>query len=135
MLRAVQRSPLLSVLLIAGCLFLLWRSRSQIESNTTWTSRLHLPSNQHILSPQEAFKEKDGLLYLQDHARPGANPQNIVNHPILYLMERAKTEWKNKVDNQSKDLWSALQNYKLKYGIPPPRGFDKWYVATPFRFI
>jgi hypothetical protein len=78
------------------------------------------------LQPEEAYKEQDGLLYLSDQARPGANPANRVEHPILYLIRQAKKDWKKKLDSQSPDLASAVKTYKRKYGRAPPRGFDKW---------
>lgn len=78
------------------------------------------------LTPQEAFVEEDGLLYLSDRARPGANPGYRVEHPILYLIRQAKSEWKDKLDRQSRDLKTAVEKYRKKYGRAPPRGFDKW---------
>lgn len=84
------------------------------------------PSTRRLLQPQEAFKEQDGLLYLSDMARPGANPSNKVEHPILYLIRQAKKEWQKKLDSQSKDLATAVKTYKRKYGRAPPKGFDTW---------
>lgn len=79
-----------------------------------------------LLQPEDAFKEQDGLVYLADIARPGANPSNKVEHPILYLIRQAKKDWQKKVDSQSKDLATAVKTYKLKYGRAPPKGFDRW---------
>lgn len=79
-----------------------------------------------VLQPEEAFREKDGLLYLADAARPGANPSNKVEHPILHLIRQAKKKWQTKLDSQSTDLATAVKTYKRKYGRAPPKGFDKW---------
>lgn len=79
-----------------------------------------------ILKPEEAYKAQDGLLFLPDMARPGANPSNKVEHPILYLIRQAKKDWQKKLDSQSTNLATAVKTYKRKYGRNPPKGFDKW---------
>ena len=78
------------------------------------------------LLPREAFEEKDGLLYLQDRARPGANQMFKTMHPILHLMNQAETKWQAKLDGQSKSLTEAVAKYREKYGRAPPKGFDQW---------
>lgn len=93
---------------------------AQVSDSTTASS------TRRILQPQEAFRVQDGLLYLADQARPGANPANKVEHPILFLIRQAKKDWKKKLDSQSRDLATAVKTYRKKYGRAPPQGFDKW---------
>lgn len=104
-----------------------WRASSGYgEDSTSITDPTAVDATSRILQPQEAFKRRDGLLYLADQARPGANPANKVGHPILHLMKQAKRDWKKKLDSQSSDLATAVKTYKKKYGRAPPKGFDKW---------
>lgn len=97
-----------------------------IEPATSKSASDSGTATRRILKPEEAFKEQDGLLYLSDMARPGADPSNKVEHPILYLIRQAKKEWQKKLDSQSTDLATAVKTYKKKYGRNPPKGFDKW---------
>lgn len=48
-------------------------------------------------------------------------------HPIRYLMGDAKQELEKMKSKQSKSLKEAVQEYRRRYGMPPPPHFDKWY--------
>ncbi|KAG0151297.1 hypothetical protein CROQUDRAFT_56921 [Cronartium quercuum f. sp. fusiforme G11] len=48
-------------------------------------------------------------------------------HPFIHLIEHAKVEWEAKKARQSKSLKECVQEYKRRYGRPPPAGFDHWY--------
>jgi hypothetical protein len=48
-------------------------------------------------------------------------------HPIYELMERAEDKWNNLLRSQSKTLQQAVQEYKKRYGLHPPAGFDAWF--------
>lgn len=48
-------------------------------------------------------------------------------HPIQYLMTDAQRELDDIKKRQSKDLKSAVKEYRRRYGIPPPPHFDKWF--------
>ncbi|WVR06338.1 hypothetical protein IAU60_003369 [Kwoniella sp. DSM 27419] len=56
-------------------------------------------------------------------AAQGTRPE----HPIYELMEKAETKWKNLLRSQSRTLNAAVQEYKKRYGMPPPAGFDVWF--------
>jgi len=141
MLRSIPRNLLVVIAALLLGLVYLFESRAAYDSTSirnaedlafSLSDRLsqltHLGgAGVRFLTPQEAFVEKDGLVFLTDRARPGANPNYKVEHPILYLIRKAKAEWKDKLDRQSRDLKEAVQNYKNKYGRAPPKGFDKWY--------
>lgn len=58
----------------------------------------------------------DGLLEVNADGR----------HPIYDLIERAETEWDNKLRRQSKTLDEAVAEYKRRYHRAPPKGFDEW---------
>ncbi|KAF8576378.1 glycosyltransferase family 90 protein [Ramaria rubella] len=50
------------------------------------------------------------------------------NHPMLQLIEHAKTRWDDLQRRQSKTLEQARIEYKRRYKRSPPRGFDDWYA-------
>ncbi|WVF68637.1 hypothetical protein IAT40_003407 [Kwoniella sp. CBS 6097] len=55
------------------------------------------------------------------------NPKSTV-HPIYQLIEDAQSEWNSKVNKQSKTLKEAVEEYKRRYKMLPPQGFDKWWA-------
>lgn len=48
-------------------------------------------------------------------------------HPIQHLMTHARRELDGTTKRQSKDLESAVKEYRRRYEIPPPPHFDKWF--------
>jgi len=48
-------------------------------------------------------------------------------HPFYELMERAEENWRMILHRQSKTLPAAVKEYKRRYGIDPPAGFDLWF--------
>ncbi|ORX40087.1 CAP1-related protein [Kockovaella imperatae] len=49
-------------------------------------------------------------------------------HPIYELMERAETRWFDLLSSQSKTLGEAAKEYKKRYLLDPPAGFDAWFA-------
>jgi hypothetical protein len=47
-------------------------------------------------------------------------------HPIYELIKRNKKAWNEKLSRQSRTLGEAVKEYKRRYGMEPPRGFDVW---------
>ncbi|KAF9004568.1 glycosyl transferase family 90-domain-containing protein [Cyathus striatus] len=60
----------------------------------------------------------NGLLEVNEHGP----------HPIYELMERAESDWKQKLEKSSRTLEEAVQEYRRRYHRAPPRGFDDWFV-------
>ncbi|WRT67758.1 uncharacterized protein IL334_004730 [Kwoniella shivajii] len=55
-------------------------------------------------------------------------PQGIkTEHPIYELMEKAETKWNTLLNSQSKTLNQAVNEYKKRYKMSPPVGFDIWF--------
>lgn len=52
------------------------------------------------------------------------NPKG--RHPVVVLIEAAEKRWKEKLDRQSKTLSEAVAEYKVRYRMNPPKGFDDW---------
>lgn len=67
-------------------------------------------------------KRPDGRMLIEEGKR----------HPIPELMRRAKQRWLDLKGKQSKTFEAAVAEYKRRYGINPPKGFDQWYVTYYF---
>ena len=58
------------------------------------------------------------------------NPNPLLKrpeHPIYELMEKAEEKWTNLIKSQSRTLQQAVYEYKKRYGLYPPAGFDAWF--------
>ena len=75
-------------------------------------------NKQRPAEPAKHAYRPDGLL--------DVNPKG--KHPILELIERSETQWKRRLERQSKTLEEAVDEYKRRYNRLPPTGFEKWYV-------
>ena len=54
-------------------------------------------------------------------------PLHYGKHPIEELAEKSKKEFHAMLDRQSKTYEEAEAEYRRRYGIDPPRGFDAWF--------
>ena len=54
-------------------------------------------------------------------------PSTSDSHPVYKLITSAEKEFEELKDKQSKSLDEAVAEYRLRYKIPPPPNFDKWY--------
>lgn len=67
--------------------------------------------------------------------------QNVVpatpegGHPMLHLMTKAQKDFEALHKRQSKTLQEAVNEYRRRYGIPPPPNFDKWYEFAKARDV
>jgi hypothetical protein len=50
-----------------------------------------------------------------------------VHHPIEVIIESAKADFQRMLSMQSKTFASADMEYRSRYGIEPPPGFEAWY--------
>ncbi|KAK8858562.1 hypothetical protein IAR55_002791 [Kwoniella newhampshirensis] len=57
-------------------------------------------------------------------AQPGVKAE----HPIYELMERAESQWTTMLASQSTTLLAAVAEYKRRYHMAPPTGFDVWFA-------
>ncbi|KIK68432.1 glycosyltransferase family 90 protein [Collybiopsis luxurians FD-317 M1] len=60
---------------------------------------------------------------------PSGHPSTLTyaTHPITLLMSAAEERFRAKLARQSKTLPDAIAEYKRRYGMPPPKGFDQWW--------
>ncbi|KAK4048327.1 hypothetical protein OIV83_004849 [Microbotryomycetes sp. JL201] len=49
-------------------------------------------------------------------------------HPIVPLLQNARTSWNELVAGQSTTYDKAVKQYKARYSTPPPPGFDRWFA-------
>lgn len=115
-------------ILVSIWLYHTWTTSPEPSTTTSELTQSSLvqENTRRVLSANDAFLQKDGLIYLADKARPGANPDIQVVHPILHLIQNAKKQWEEKVQSQSRTLQEAVATYRRKYERAPPKGFDKW---------
>ncbi|KAA8898907.1 hypothetical protein FN846DRAFT_961516 [Sphaerosporella brunnea] len=48
-------------------------------------------------------------------------------HPIPELIKAGEAKWNAMLKSQSRTLSAAATEYKRRYGLPPPDGFDLWF--------
>ncbi|KAF8487546.1 glycosyl transferase family 90-domain-containing protein [Gautieria morchelliformis] len=75
--------------------------------------------------PAEHVYRTDGLL--------DVNPKG--KHPILELIDRSETQWKRKLERQSKTLKQAVDEYRRRYKRSPPKGFEIWWDFVDFHKV
>ncbi|KAJ3885745.1 hypothetical protein GG344DRAFT_58689 [Lentinula edodes] len=65
------------------------------------------------------------------HSPPTASPDpstlTFATHPITRMMAEAERRFQAKANRQSKTLPEAIKEYKRRYGMSPPTGFDDWW--------
>lgn len=59
-----------------------------------------------------------------DEASPRTLPDRL--HPISHLVARAEEEWDDMLRRQSQTLEQAVAEYRRRYKMNPPVGFDSW---------
>jgi hypothetical protein len=64
-----------------------------------------------------------GMATLQS-TLPGTHP----DHPIYELMEHAERRWNRLLKSQSTTLERAVDEYRRRYRMDPPAGFDAWFA-------
>lgn len=60
---------------------------------------------------------------------PSSAPIHVLNsgHPIPKLIQDAEARYKKLQERQSNSLSEAVAEYRRRYNMNPPPGFDKWY--------
>ncbi len=48
-------------------------------------------------------------------------------HPTDELMQSARQKFDSLLARQSQTLPQAVKEYKSRYGMDPPKGFEKWW--------
>lgn len=81
------------------------------------------PEHGHRRRPRTMTFTRNGLATLNP-LRRGLQPE----HPFYELMERGEETWRLVRDRQSKTVEAAAKEYKRRYGLEPPAGFDEWFA-------
>ncbi|GMK53842.1 hypothetical protein CspeluHIS016_0104280 [Cutaneotrichosporon spelunceum] len=82
------------------------------------------PEHGHRRRPRTMTFARNGMATLNPLRRGAPQPE----HPFYELMERGEETWRLVRDRQSKSVEHAAREYKRRYGINPPDGFDKWFA-------
>lgn len=91
-----------------------------------------------FLSPFDALSEEEKALArgtVLDEAAPGVVRVNVSStgeqtHPIPALLLAGEQRWKKLLATQSTTLEEAARTYEERWGRPPPKGFDGWWVLV-----
>ncbi|KAJ3753596.1 capsular associated protein [Lentinula raphanica] len=67
---------------------------------------------------------------ISEPSSPHPSALTYSTHPITRMMDEAEERFRAKVERQSKTLPEAIEEYKRRYGMPPPKGFDGWWEYT-----
>lgn len=62
-------------------------------------------------------------------------PTTEDSHPIARLINDANSKFDEKLARQSKTLTEAVEEYRRRYGMPPPPHFDKWFSFAKKRGV
>jgi hypothetical protein len=92
-------------------------------------SQQHLSLNQSSSKALMAFCILLSTIFLWKKSLPYFTTNAFSAHPITCLISNARStsvHWSSQVA-RSTSLEQAIAEYQLRYGIPPPPRFDKWY--------
>lgn len=92
---------------------------------------LLLLRNTHLHQGPTAPFEKS----LPEHFETLLQPTTEDSHPIARLISDANANFDEKRARQSTSLEQAVQEYRRRYGIPPPPHFDKWFYFAKNRGV
>ncbi|KHN99479.1 Lipopolysaccharide-modifying protein [Metarhizium album ARSEF 1941] len=100
----------------------------KLDSSSTLASEPTTVNDVHATSrPSEELQDDwGGAAAIQGGHRAKDVPSSE-RHPIQHLMVDARRELDEVTKRQSKDLESAVKEYRRRYGMPPPPHFDKWF--------
>src|SRR5277367_952102 len=85
---------------------------------TSIINRQHTPKLPYQRDPASNHPPKT------DHGPPS---YSATSHPMWSLITHSQQEFEDLKARQSGTLQEAVAEYRLRYGIPPPPNFDKWY--------
>ncbi|KAG5922142.1 hypothetical protein E4U42_005591 [Claviceps africana] len=119
-----RRRPLTTLLAAFVSLLLLYRLLQKPPRNDSGP-RVDVPEprrNHDITASRDEIKA-DRVGYL---TKPRSNPRPDT-HPIDHLSQTAERDFSETLNRQSKTLEKAVEEYRRRYGLPPPPHFDKWF--------
>ncbi|KAL1412895.1 hypothetical protein Q8F55_000644 [Vanrija albida] len=82
-----------------------------------------VPGSGHRIRPRTMQFLKNGLAEILP-LRRGSRPE----HPFYELMEKGEEQWRTIRERQSRSLDDAVKQYKFRYNLDPPAGFDAWFA-------
>ncbi|EHA22740.1 hypothetical protein ASPNIDRAFT_173931 [Aspergillus niger ATCC 1015] len=56
-----------------------------------------------------------------------SNNAIVQNHPLAEIMDKARLEFEETIHKQSRTYTAACDEYRRRYKIEPPPGFEEWY--------
>ena len=83
------------------------------------------PAHDQSYGPAAAAGEEQPNLAAYKLNEAGGRAQM---HPIPQLMAEGRRKWAAMQQRQSRELAAAVREYKRRYGLAPPDGFDVWFA-------
>lgn len=103
------------------------------ESGVTVSDLRHTKLPHSFLHQEEQSSATSPSSGAADELHDGSTDKAAIRHPIDELLQTNQQQHKQKLAAQSKSLAAAVKEYRRRYGIPPPPGFDKWYKFATAR--
>ncbi|KAL2117173.1 hypothetical protein VTJ04DRAFT_9341 [Mycothermus thermophilus] len=60
-------------------------------------------------------------------SRVGSYQLYSIDHPVAQLVRQARDDFQSMLERQSKTYSEAVAEYRRRYGLDPPPGFEAWY--------
>ena len=108
-------------LIAAAMMFLLLLRWQDSLNPRTWISFGESTSEAGALTTNNSSAELDVV--------------NVSAHPIPGLVRNSQKEFNAALDSQSSTLAAAAQEYRARYGLPPPPHFDQWFEYAKDRDV
>ncbi|KAF4637620.1 hypothetical protein G7Y89_g441 [Cudoniella acicularis] len=124
-MRSRQFLVLIGLLTFAGFSLLYLRSPPLPTTFTSHTNSAPIPQTPKPPSEQLPVLDTSG----------NEPPQIGSAHPVWQLIKNAEQDFEKTLTRQSKTLNEAVEEYRRRYGIPPPPNFDKWFEFAKKRGV
>ncbi|CAK7212529.1 hypothetical protein SCUCBS95973_001494 [Sporothrix curviconia] len=116
----VNRTDFNACTTLLSCLLSLSQTITTLPRDTRFTSTLYLFALIPLVPSLLSLAAVHGIY-------PPPATLSHHEHPVVGLMREARTQFKDLVARQSQNLTAAADEYRRRYGIDPPPGFDQWF--------
>jgi beta-1,2-xylosyltransferase len=112
------------------CLFMSpFDALSKSEKERANQVALEQVSSGIVTSRKAIFHPSHALASLNSTSSKSKKPTTeTLSNPILGLIRDGERKWQDLVNKQSKTFKDAVEEYKVRWNMNPPKGFDLWYV-------
>jgi hypothetical protein len=120
---ALSSSPLYTLLRVVSSFLVLRYTIQLLPQSTKFRSVLWMFG----LIPAVTLLAKEAMI-LQTSASYSSYSNAGIEHPIEHLAREAESRFTRMLETQSKTCDEARKKYTQRYSMPPPPGFDNWFM-------